>query len=115
MNRTADWLVENGYTEGFATFWNGNVLSEASDGRIEVWVLWDLENSQIYKWLQKTSHSSIYPEGKCFVYATSMQVFEKKVNTEFMESIAERSIILPNDDRLYLFNSGKEYMSNFEQ
>lgn len=113
--QTADWLVENGYTEGFATFWNGNVLSEASDGRIEVWVLWDLENSQIYKWLQKTSHSSIYPEGKCFVYATSMQVFEKKVNTEFMESIAERSIILPNDDRLYLFNSGKEYMSNFAQ
>lgn len=112
--QTADWLVENGYTEGFATYWNGNVLSEASDGKIEVWALWNLEDSQIYRWLQKVSHSTVYPKGKCFVYATSMQVWDQDVDIDFMESIAERSIVLPNDDRLYLFGSGDEYMSHFD-
>ena len=111
--QTADWLVENGYTEGFATYWNGNVLTEASNGQIEVWILWDLKESNIYQWLQKVAHSTSYPKGKCFVYATSMQVWNQDVDTRFMESIAESSIVLPNDDRLYLFESGEDYMRHF--
>ena len=111
--QTADWLVENGYKEGFATFWNANVLTEASNGQIEVWSLWNLKESNIYEWLQKVSHSTAYPKGKCFVYATSMQVWNRDVDTEYMESIAESSIMLPNDDRLYLFESGEDYMSHF--
>ena len=112
--QTADWLVENGYKEGFATFWNGNVLSEASNGQIEVWALCEgLKEPTIHRWLQKVAHSTAYPKGKCFVYATSMQVWNQEVDTKYMELIAERSIVLPNDDRLYLFESGEDYMSHF--
>ena len=35
----AAFLVNNGYTQGYASFWDGNILTELSDGRIEVWGL----------------------------------------------------------------------------
>ena len=65
-----DWLVDNGYTQGYATFWNGNVLTEWSSGEIEVWVLLDYHvldpEVQTYEWLQKTSHATP-PEGEIFL------------------------------------------------
>ena len=109
----ADWLVSNEYTEGFAPFWNANVLTEASNGKIEVWTIWDLKDAEIYHWLQAKSHAAVLPQGKCFVYVTSEDVWNKKVDTVFMESIASESVLLPCDDRLYLFDSGEEYIKNF--
>ena len=29
-----DFLVENGYERGYATFWNGNIITEMSDGAV---------------------------------------------------------------------------------
>ena len=30
----ADWLLEHGYTQGYATYWNAYTIEEASNGRI---------------------------------------------------------------------------------
>lgn len=67
----ADWLVEHGYTQGYAGFWNCNMLTEASDGQIEMWVLadrddWvdDMEYSGI---LQLKRHLTEDPEGRVFL------------------------------------------------
>lgn len=32
LDAAADWLVDNGYTEGYATFWNGNAMTELTNG-----------------------------------------------------------------------------------
>ena len=42
----SEFLVSNGYTNGCASFWNGNVLTEWSDGAIEVWVTSDFNSLQ---------------------------------------------------------------------
>lgn len=52
----SDWLVNNGYTQGYATFWQGNSLTALSDGRLEMWVVTDFASLSTYQWLQKTSH-----------------------------------------------------------
>ena len=70
----ADWLVENGYTQGFATFWNGNLLTEASDGRLEVYVFDQWEDAGLFKWLQKKSHWTQLPEGKVFVFIEGVEL-----------------------------------------
>lgn len=71
----AQWLVQNGYTQGFATFWNGNVLTEATDGQLEMYVFSSWTNEELGRWLQKKSHFEQLPEGKVFVYVDSMQEF----------------------------------------
>lgn len=67
----AAFLVEQGYTQGYASFWNGNVLSELSDGALELWV-WDErlnrveQPEDINRFLQRRAHENP-PEGRIFV------------------------------------------------
>lgn len=69
LEEVCDWLVDQGYTQGYATFWNGNVLTEWSDGQIEVWVPTNFNTMEPSRWLQKTSHAQP-PEGKIFLLTT---------------------------------------------
>lgn len=67
-------LEANGYTEGYATWGIGNVLTVLSDSAIEEWILEDevdLENAlEIRPWLQPKNHETELPEGKIFVAFT---------------------------------------------
>lgn len=67
---TLSLLREQGYTQGYATFWEGNVLTEASDGEIEVWVLESYRSGKLYPWLQRKDHLLREPEGKVFAVAS---------------------------------------------
>lgn len=61
-----------GYTEGYATFWNGNIMVELSNGAFDIRVwnpgeeLQDPDN--VYQWLQETDHMDTHPEGPVFVF-----------------------------------------------
>lgn len=69
----AEYLTDQGYENGYATFWNANVMTELSNGYIEVHN-WDtnIMLPLVYSvnttmpWLQKVSHASEIPEGKLF-------------------------------------------------
>jgi hypothetical protein len=68
----ADALQERGYRNGYATFWNANILTELSDGAIDVWCVEAFDGDTpkhpaIYQWLQKKSHDTELPVGKTFV------------------------------------------------
>lgn len=73
LEEVCDWLENQGYTQGYATFWNGNVLTEWSDGEIEMWVCKDFNTLAPYQWLQKTSHAQP-PEGPVFLLTTSEEL-----------------------------------------
>lgn len=72
----AEFLCENDAVQGYATFWNANVLTDLSNGEIEVWS-WansydggkTLMNSvdDINHWLQLKAHTTEKPKGKVFV------------------------------------------------
>lgn len=67
-----DFLVANGYSEGFSTYWNGNVLTELSDGALDMYV-WSgaIENitdiEKMFEWLQKVEHSYTKPQTAPFI------------------------------------------------
>ena len=69
----AGWLEEQGYTRGWATFWQANVITELTDGAIEMWQTEDLASLQMRPWLQKTSHAAP-PEGRVFVLAAPGEI-----------------------------------------
>ena len=69
-------LLENECYEGYATFWNGNILTELSSGKIRVRHInqfaygeTNIDNS--YNWLQQKSLIERKPQGKVFVVFTT--------------------------------------------
>lgn len=68
LETICDWLVENGYTQGYATFWFANVMTELSNGTLEVWDVTDLSRMDLHGWLQSASHVTP-PEGEVFLIA----------------------------------------------
>ena len=76
MIPAAEWLDENGYTCGYATFWQSNIVTELTNGKIEMWTMKDSaladdwKELKIYPWLQKKSHLTEKPEGRVFVLLT---------------------------------------------
>ena len=66
--KAARWLVENGYTVGYSSFWNGNILTELSDGKLEMITYERWKGREPQEWLQKRSHLTEVPQGPVFVY-----------------------------------------------
>lgn len=67
----ADAMVADGYTDGYATYWNGNILTELTDGALEIWALLPDANSvdptNLNPGLQLASHLDTPPAGRFFV------------------------------------------------
>lgn len=66
-------LLDLGYTTGFATFWNANVLTEASDGVIDVYTYNTWGDRYMYSWLQKKEHFDHPHKGKVFVLIDTVE------------------------------------------
>lgn len=80
LRQIAKLASEQGITGGYSSFWNGNIITEFSDGQIEMWTIatgtGDYTLSEvtdintIYPWLQKTSHATKHPDGKVMLLFT---------------------------------------------
>lgn len=61
-----------GYTEGYATFWNANVMVEISNGAFDIRVWKGGEDvtdpDNLFPWLQEADHFSTIPEGPVFLF-----------------------------------------------
>lgn len=113
----AEKLVAEGYTNGYASYWNGNILTELTDDKVDVYTYtWPgnlyfetEEFDDIYPWLQKKAHFASKPEGKMFILLNEDEMdkfsFAKKLTKSDYDY---------NDYHLYLFDSyedAKEYFS----
>lgn len=77
MREIASFLTEENYREGYAYFWYANLLTELSNGRLEVWDITEDSGDVTYReifdidrtahWLQPVSHDTTHPSGRIFV------------------------------------------------
>ncbi|MBR6484981.1 MAG: hypothetical protein IKT14_08165 [Clostridiales bacterium] len=67
------YLQENDIGYGYSTFWNGNIITELTDGEVEMYHWESPESmdvsdpSSLRDWLQEKSHLEAFPEGKIAV------------------------------------------------
>jgi len=102
----ADWLVNHGYTQGFSTFWNGNVMIEASDGKLDMYVFPSWTMDTLHSWLQEKSHFEALPEGKVFVYVdTREEIWDPSACADESRLIYESV-----GGRAYAYDSAQEVM-----
>lgn len=65
LGPVVEMLRDEGYTQGISKFWTSNIITELSDGEIEMWTL-GTENDQWPEWLTRSDHIGGYPEGRYF-------------------------------------------------
>ena len=104
----AEAVLEDGYTQGYATFWNGNVMTELSDGAIEMRT-WDgtatRRLDELYPWLQDRRHLETAPEGKVFLLFERDQLEEMPLAREIAARHGDRVIYESPSYRAYGFPS----------
>jgi hypothetical protein len=100
-NRAAavEYLTENDYDFGYATFWNANVMTELSDGRIEAGTIGDDDFSSPYLWLTRRDYYlEGYHDGKCFLLITRSELASaEKGNKKNLSIIRQGTKIYSND------------------
>lgn len=103
----AEYLLEEGYTFGYASYWNSNIMTEVSDGALEMANLWSLESLGDFKWSSKMS--SYEPkEGKIFLIAENSELEALK---EY-GMLEKQEIIFENEDfKVLHFDSQAEFLA----
>ena len=112
FRRIVTYLAEEDVFAGYATFWNGNVLTELSDGTIEVWVWEDDVSAQqdvdtVLLWLQDGAHQDTVPEGRTFLLLTRDEyaLYQKK------EALEQRKADYQSENYLLFLFDGHEEMT----
>lgn len=109
IRRIAKDLVSMDYYNGYATFWNSNVLTELSNGKIDVWSVADgpvdlkylTDIDTTYHWLQLVSHDTTHPEGKVFLL-----IEREETDNPWKDALREEDIIIKtNNYTVYGFES----------
>ena len=104
-------LLENEAFNGYSSYWTANILTELSDGKIDVWCFeGNSIINDIFEWLQLTSHRNEIPSGKVFVILNKDEA--EKVKFREYDKL---NILYKDKNRVvYLFNSQEELVSSLE-
>ncbi len=82
----ADFLQQEGYTFGYATFWNANIITEQTNGEVKVSSVIDLPTPHFYRWLTlKEYQQKEYHSGPYFLLLTRKEAEEIK-DSELLKS-----------------------------
>ena len=74
LNSLVTWL-KGGYTEGVSAFWTANIVTELSDGTIDMWTL-ESDSLNWHNWLQREDHFGSFPRGKYFYLVDNAELDE---------------------------------------
>lgn len=119
-------LQEQQYTEGYTTFWRANVLTELSNGTIDVRCWADDIDDHIdvtdidatFKWLQLISHDYTHPEGKVFLLFTAGEwennTWKGNLSTDNILYQSENYIVIGYENYEKLLNDTAGYTYSFE-
>lgn len=78
LKNISQQLAQEGYESGYATYWNGNLVREFSNGIIDMYC-WEKDIEEIidvdmmFEWLQEKRHLEEKPQGKVFILLTKGQ------------------------------------------
>lgn len=89
--QVADFLKEEGYQFGLATYWNGNIITELTNGSVEIANVGDPEYLSFFKWSSpKKYYEEGYYEGEVFLLVTAKEASDFAMTQ-----------VLQNGERIY--------------
>lgn len=124
LREAVQFLAESDYTQGYASFWIGNLTTELSNGAVDMWVWNDIglaelqDPDEIVPWLQSKAHDAPPSAGKVFILLTANEAYY----CEFTKNFKEDDIIFKtanyepgaiNEYIIYGFDSYDEMRRQF--
>lgn len=111
IHNAVAWLVKNGYTQGIATFWNSDIITPLSNGKIEMWTEVDVDAPRTYEWLQVKSHDELPKEGKIFVIRPMSDLTDQDPTVN-QYLIGTKDHLVYQDDNyfIYGYKNTEEYL-----
>lgn len=106
----ASFLLENEYYNGYASYWNANLITELANGKIDTYV-WTSTISNVesvddlYRWLQVKSHADNPPKGKVFILLSTDE-YEVSLLKRYLS--ANNLVFATSTYYVFGFNSYKE-------
>lgn len=102
----AQYLLEEDCVQGYATFWNANVLTEITNGEIDVYSVENWDTGGFNAWLQRKDHRDWAPVGSIFAIFT-VQDFENGV-----PGCDEDRLLYASDDLcVVIYDSNEEFLA----
>ena len=110
------WLVENGYTQGIAGFWDSDIITALSNGQIEMWTVGDVDEPQINEWLQVKSHNTYPEKGKIFIIRPMSDLTgQDPVINEYLVGTVDHLAYQDDNYFIYSFDSAEEYLDTMAE
>ncbi|KAI4447365.1 hypothetical protein C823_001884 [Eubacterium plexicaudatum ASF492] len=115
MREVVDYLLDRQVVNGYATFWNGNVMTELSNGEVAVRTTSCAEDifrtdDNLYRWLQLKEHMEHKPEGNIFILLT-----QEEFAACPQELLAQEEAAFSNANYiLYIFPGYDEFAKRLE-
>ena len=73
----AVFLEEQGYTFGYASYWNGNIITELTDGQVEIANIREIDRMDMFTWSSPVRYyQEGYHDGKTFILLTAQEAEE---------------------------------------
>ena len=106
VQMTSDFFSDYSVFENsYATFWNANVLTELSDGQVEVGNLQEDNFASPFLWLtHKKYYREGYHEGKCFLLTTVGELAAAENGNEGNLSIIRQGTEVYNDGQYIIYD-----------
>lgn len=100
-----EFLSENGYSQGYASFWNSNVITEWSNGNIEMWtVRLEYDNFlSLHEFLQLKNHHD-NPKEEVFILTS-----KDELENAYMYLLVDHCDVVYQDDNGYMVLVFKDY------
>lgn len=89
LGAVVDMLVDKGYTQGVSQFWTSNVVTEMSDGVIEMWTISTESPDEFLNRAQKKDHMENPPSGRYF-YLFDLTRGEEEANVDLGLAYVEK-------------------------
>ncbi len=75
----AEFLQENSYDFGYASYWNANIITELTDGQVEIANVLDPVSLEYFKWSSPMKYyEEGYAEGEVFLLLTAEEIARAK-------------------------------------
>jgi len=107
------YLTDHGYQFGYATYWNGNITQELSNGKLETANIKDPESFTFFKWSSEADYYlSDYPKGKVFILLSEQE--EKDGKKTAVLKYAEK-VYEDGKYAVYSYQSNEVLLSHVEK
>lgn len=108
----AEFLAQQNHTFGYATYWNANIMTELTDGKVEVANVGDAKSLEFFQWSSPKKYYAEHREGSVFLLLTQEE-YEEAVDAPTVKAgklIYEDGhyVVLNYQDGEKLFEAVKE-------